>query len=523
MFAAQTQVSPHSVSSSASLLTMDRSAAAQLDCSSMTAFSESVLSLDAADLRSLASWNWSAPAQRPFVSRCGAQFYPQTLRVDGVAYLRVLNVLLTHSVDGELVVWMFAANPFADAAHAQKLTQRLLTATQRLLCVFSAAETVLSARIQPPFHFDDFYAVVECKVPRALRPWLRHMVDSKHWFTPLQLALVDPFALCSATGAAHDLSFIALPVCPNYPFNGGRGLHSAALEAPASPDSKEQRKAHELGVCVVLRPRRSDLYAAHDDGAQVALKVHEWMEFARHMTGADHFYVFLHVRPEAAGGAELRWFWERVAAPFLSVYGADALTLIEWPQRYDARFAFQTAALNSCARQFAADNELLLAIDVDEMVVPTIENRSLADVVRRVRSDQRVWSVHCDLIGVTCPERWRQCDARFSSFAARHECVLNLTRWRQQRGDARIASQSGVRSVGGALRVRALRRRLPRHAQRLRRRRARRVPRRRPRHVPLPTGAHRRGRDARPLAARAVRPRQAEQGSAARSARARTL
>ena len=105
--------------------------------------------------------------------------------------------------------------------------------------------------------------------------------------------------------------------------------------------------------------------------ASRVLKVHEWMEFTRPIVGADHFYLFLHVLPGQGHEAELRWFWERVAAPFVSVYRADSRTLMEdWAQRYDARFGFQTSVLNSCVCQFGCDNELMLAIDIDEWMVP---------------------------------------------------------------------------------------------------------------------------------------------------------
>ena len=44
------------------------------------------------------------------------------------------------------------------------------------------------------------------------------------------------------------------------------------------------------------------------------------------------------------------------------MYGADSVMIMDWAQHYDARFAFQTAALNSCVPQFGGDNELLLTI-----------------------------------------------------------------------------------------------------------------------------------------------------------------
>ena len=53
--------------------------------------------------------------------------------------------------------------------------------------------------------------------------------------------LIDPFALCSTK---YTVSFIAVPVCPNYPFNRGRGLYSAEIEKKA----KKMGKTHELGV-----------------------------------------------------------------------------------------------------------------------------------------------------------------------------------------------------------------------------------------------------------------------------------
>ena len=45
--------------------------------------------------------------------------------------------------------------------------------------------------------------------------------------------------------------------------------------------------------------------------------------------------------------------------------------------------------------QFASDNELLIAVDTDEWVVPTHKGRSLSDIVHHKNNKQGVWSVYC--------------------------------------------------------------------------------------------------------------------------------
>ena len=117
--------------------------------------------------------------------------------------------------------------------------------------------------------------------------------------------------------------------------------------------NKEKGKGTQAGRVRGDAPAPSQKRAHH---STMARRWRSWCTSgwsSRGTSSAPTILCVPHVLPaDDSGDRALDWFWERVA------------------QRYDALFAFLTAVLNSCVSQLAADDELLLAVDIDEWVVP---------------------------------------------------------------------------------------------------------------------------------------------------------
>eukprot|EP01084_Bolivina_argentea_P224211 379193_1 len=340
-------------------------------------FFDYLTQFDISTLPSIISWNFLHNTF-PNLGYCASQFYPQLLYyhngISEISYLRIDNVLLVKEPSfnskqhNQLIIWIFVVNPYiySDFSSTQFLNQsfyvsQLLEQTKYVLCVFNfkigatnKAFTTLSQKIQRPLQFQDHYAIIKCKVPLAIYKYLDLMVKNKYIYTPFHVTLLDPYQLFYAQSNRVNVSYITVPICPNYVINNGMNIRSINIdlnrqyELETVPDLHSltvlkqngyllKDKKHNLGACVVLHAIKGDLYSTQDR-KQIIQKVHEWIEFSMDIVGVDHFYFYEHV---SVYENDSDFMWNEILGPYYKIYGNKLITFIKWHKPFSIYFTFQ--------------------------------------------------------------------------------------------------------------------------------------------------------------------------------------